>query len=63
MSIEEKARLFDYMCWLEEKQQTEHVIGVQFLFLSADWHTCWGDTYAEAVQHAFAVDKEDFDKR
>lgn len=38
-----KADLFDYLCWLEEKEQSERVPGADFLVLASDGSTCWDD--------------------
>jgi hypothetical protein len=52
-----KAELFDYLCWLEEKEQHERVPNADFLCLASDGTTCWGKTYADAVKVAFHHDK------
>lgn len=54
----QKADLFDYLCWLEETQQSDRVKGIQFLVLASDGTTCWGNTYARAVKEAMKHDKE-----
>jgi len=35
-----KADLFDYLCWLEEKEQSERVPGADFLVLASDGCLC-----------------------
>lgn len=52
-----KADLFDYLCWLEEKEQRNRVPGADFLCLASDGTTCWGKTYSEAVKVAMQHDK------
>lgn len=47
-----KAELCDYLCWLEESGQRERVPEAQFLCMSFDGKTHWGDTYLEAVEKA-----------
>jgi hypothetical protein len=53
-----KAECFDYLCWLNETQQSECVKGIKFLELASDGTTCWGKTYAEAIEEAMKHDKE-----
>lgn len=57
-----KADCFDYLCWLEEKEQRERQPGADFLCLASDGTTCWGKTYSEAVKVAMNHDKEIEDK-
>lgn len=52
-----KADLFDYLCWLEERQQKERVPGASMLVIASDGTTCWGHTYEEAVKVAMHHDK------
>ena len=56
-----KADCFDYVCWLEETQQSENVKGADFLVLASDGTTCWGKSYADAVKVAMHHDKELYD--
>ena len=56
-----KADCFDYVCWLEETQQSETVKGADFLVLASDGTTCWGKSYADAVKVAMHHDKELYD--
>lgn len=56
-----KAECFDYICWLEETQQSENVKGAAFLVLASDGTTCWGKSYADAVKVAMHHDKELYD--
>lgn len=55
-----KAKLFDYLCWVEETQQKERVPDAQFLFCALDYTTCWGDTYKEAVAKGWRRDEAKF---
>ena len=48
----EKARLFDYICWLEKRNSDEMELRGDYVVLASDSHTCWGKTYAEAVKNA-----------
>ena len=57
-----KAELFDYLCWLEEKEQRERVPGADYLVLASDGRTCWGKTFMGAVAYAMAYDKEIYEK-
>lgn len=54
----QKADLFDYLCWKQEKEQNERVPGAPFLELASDGTTCWGKTYMGAVSNAMEHDKE-----
>lgn len=56
-----KAELFDYLCWLNETEQSDHVKDCPFVVLASDGTTCWGDTYEEAVMRAMDHDKELYD--
>ncbi len=56
-----KADCFDYLCWLEETHQSEHIKGVKFLVLASDGTTCWGNTYSDAIKVAMQHDKELYD--
>lgn len=58
----DKSELFDYLCWLEEKQQSERVPGAAFLELASDGTTCWGKTYMGAVRKAMEHDKGEYKK-
>lgn len=51
-----KSELFDYLCWLEEKEQGERVPEADFLVLASDGRTCWGKSYAAAVAAAMKYD-------
>ena len=51
-----KAEMFDYLCWLEEKEQGERVPGAPFLVIASDYRTCWGKSYAAAVAEAMKHD-------
>ena len=53
-----KSECFDYLCWLNETHQSERVKDIDFLELASDGTTCWGKTYAEAVEMAMRHDKE-----
>lgn len=55
-----KSELFDYLCWLEEKEQSERVPGAQFLVLASDGRTCWGKSYAAAVAAAMKYDAKPY---
>ena len=55
--IQYKADCFDYLCWLEERQQKERVPGASMLVIASDGTTCWGHTYEEAVKVAMHHDK------
>lgn len=55
-----KSELFDYLCWLEEKEQSERVPGAAFLVLASDGRTCWGKSYAEAVAAAMKYDAKPY---
>lgn len=55
-----KADLFDYLCWLEEKQQSERVPGAAFLVLASDGRTCWGKTWAATVAAAMKYDAKPY---
>lgn len=57
-----KADLFDYYCWVEERQQRERVPNVKFLCCASDYTTCWGNTFAEAVAEAMKYDEELYEK-
>ena len=56
-----KADCFDYLCWLEETLQSDRVKGAKFLVLASDGHTCWGNTYADAVKVSMKHDRELYD--
>jgi serine/threonine protein phosphatase PrpC len=56
-----KADCFDYLCWLNETEQSENVKGAKFLVMASDGTTCWGDTYSDAVKVAMQHDKELYD--
>ena len=53
-----KADMFDYLCWLNETHQSENVKSADFVELASDGTTCWGKTYAEAIEAAMRHDKE-----
>ena len=53
-----KADMFDYLCWLNETEQSDRVKGIDFLVLASDGTTCWGKTFEEAVKVAMRHDKE-----
>lgn len=55
-----KSELFDYLCWLEEKEQSERVPGAAFLVMASDGRTCWGNTYAAAVADAMKYDAKPY---
>lgn len=57
MRIQLKADLFDYLCWLEGKNEPEELRGADRLCMASDGTTCWGKTYAEAVRVAMEHDK------
>lgn len=53
--------MFDYLCWLNGMDAPESLHGVDALCCASDGTTCWGKTYAEAVQIAMAHDREIYD--
>ena len=52
----DKAELFDYLCWKEERDQKERVPGAPFLCLASDGMTCWGKAFRQAVRNAMKHD-------
>jgi ribulose-5-phosphate 4-epimerase/fuculose-1-phosphate aldolase len=56
-----KADCFDYLCWLEETQQSDRVKSIDFLLMASDGTTCWGKTFEAAVHKAMLHDKELYD--
>lgn len=58
----DKADMFDYLCWKEEKEQSERVPDIQFLELASDGTACWDKTYMGAVRKAMEHDKEVYEK-
>lgn len=55
-----KSELFDYLCWLEEKEQGERVPEADFLVMASDGRTCWGKSYAVAVATAMEYDAKPY---
>ncbi len=51
------AKMFEYLCWLEESHQREAVPKADFLVLAFDGTTCWGKSYEQAVHNAMEHDK------
>ena len=60
-SLQLKADMFDYLCWLEAITPPEELCGSDYLCMASDGTTCWGKTYAEAVRVAMEHDKEIYD--
>lgn len=57
-----KSELFDYLCWLEEKQQKEAVPDTDFIVLASDGRTFWGESYSEALAKAMQHDKAKYEE-